>query len=146
MKAGKRIVLALAFLAVASGAQAHEMPATHGMLVFGQKQVYLSHLPMFHSPHDYQVIVAAEISPAAKAAYLDDQSLHPEVTVYTLVPEDFLLPEMIRHPKPFHADLYRGHFERGGTVIARQIEVRITQVVHFHQFDPQAQHPSAPEY
>jgi hypothetical protein len=30
---------------------------THGMLLFGEETLYLSHLPMFMSPHNFQVIL-----------------------------------------------------------------------------------------
>ena len=36
-------------------ADAQDPPDIHGMAVIGQKSVFLSHLPMFGSPHDYQV-------------------------------------------------------------------------------------------
>ncbi|WP_374080288.1 hypothetical protein [Bdellovibrio bacteriovorus] len=111
----------------------HSDPASiHGMLLFGKSQIYLSHLPMFHSPHDYQVILKAELSTQGKNAYLESLKSSSE-TVYTLVPESFNLPEMIKHPHSFKAQIYKGHFERGGVLIAENVTVNI-QVLYFKKF------------
>jgi hypothetical protein len=128
------------------GAQVHDHASVHGMLVVGHERVYLSHLPMFHSPHDYQVIAEAVLPPDALSVYLRDRAAHPEQKVYTLVPEPFVLPDMIAYPHPFSADLYRGHFEREGIVIARRISVRISHVIYSQQFDPGASHPAHLRY
>jgi hypothetical protein len=56
-------------------------PATHGMAVIGQKSVFLSHLPMFGSPHDYQVIVEAELTKTGadpQQVYFDDRKQNPD--------------------------------------------------------------------
>ena len=38
--------------------------ANHGMLLFGEQAAYLSHLPMFGSPHNYQAIFEVTLSKA----------------------------------------------------------------------------------
>jgi hypothetical protein len=119
--------------------------SVHGMAVVGNQKVYLSHLPMFHSPHNYQVILEVRLSPAAHSAYLKAKAGSNE-TLYTLVPQAFVLPEMTAHPQPFKADLYQGHFERGGAVIASGLTVTITQVLYFKKFVPGAQKPSQEKY
>lgn len=90
-----------------------DSPSVHGMLIFGQQKTYLSHLPMFHSPHDYQAIFEVNLSDEAKTLYREDQKSHPEETVYTWVPERFDLSTWPRSRRPILATLYRGHFERG---------------------------------
>jgi hypothetical protein len=128
--------LLLSILAGASALAAghHDHPSIHGMAVVGEETIYLSHLPMFHSPHDYQVIFEVNLNEKAKATYLASKRTFAE-TVYTIAPESFVLPEMVENPKPFHAALYRGHFERGGEAITDVI-ITITRVVHFKKFDP----------
>ncbi|TGE24872.1 hypothetical protein E5K00_06640 [Hymenobacter aquaticus] len=135
----------LLFGGLAAQAQHHspapastDRPGTHGMLVFGTTRVFASHLPMFHGPHHYQVVLELTLSDSAKAVYQASWQQFPGETVYTLEPEQFVLPEMVRQPRPFRATLYRGHFERGGTPIARQITVRIKQVLYFEQLNPKA--------
>jgi hypothetical protein len=125
---------------------AQDRPAVHGMLVVGMQKIYLSHLPMYHRPHDYQVIFEAGLSTGDKASYVQDRAAHPEETVYTLVPEPFVLPDLVGHPHPIHADLYRGHFERGGVPILQGITVGVESVIHFHKLDPQAPHPAVDKY
>lgn len=123
-----------------------DRPSTHGMLVFGTKgKVYVSHLPMFHSPHDYQLIAELELPAEAQAVYQRSVKETDE-KVYTLVPETFVLPEMVANPRPFSASLVRGHFERGGTEIAGEITVRLGKVLHFRKFEKKAMRPAQATY
>ncbi|WP_373990514.1 hypothetical protein [Duganella sp. BuS-21] len=50
----------------------------HGMVLFGGKKgLYASHLPMFHAPHDYQVILQLHVADAATdAGAIIKQGLH----------------------------------------------------------------------
>lgn len=113
-----------------------DAPNTHGMLVVGTDVLYLSHLPMFHSPHDYQLIFEAGLPDDVLARYRADAAAHGD-EVYTLVPsERWVLPETIREEASFIADLYRGHFERGGTPIRRGIPVAVKRIVQFRRFEP----------
>lgn len=141
----KVLTLLLALLPISSAARA-DRPATHGMLVLGDGPIYLSHLPMFHSPHDYQLLVEADLSGGALAAYRAHRQQHPGETVYALVPERFSLPEMVAHPRPFRATLFAGHFERGGQSIAENVEVRLVRRLHFRRFDPGAAKPALATY
>jgi hypothetical protein len=121
-----------------------DKPSVHGMLMVGTEHVYLSHLPMFHSPHDYQIILKAKTH--ALKIYQADKAAHPEEKLYTIEPETFVLPEMVKSPKPFKATIYRGHFERGGTPIATDVTFEIEEVVHFAKFDPKAGKPTHASY
>ncbi len=132
--------LILAFLSLT--AQAADRPSLHGMLLFGKKNtMYVSHLPMFHNPHDYQLIATLVVPREAQAAYQKSLSEHPEETVYTLVPETFVLPEMVKSPRPFQASLVRGHFERGGTEFVAKVTVSFGRIVHFRKFEPKDTKP-----
>lgn len=126
-------------------APAHDHPSVHGMLVVGTEKVYLSHLPMFHAPHDYQAILEVSLPVSAKHVYFESKAAHAE-KVYTLVPEAFVLPEMIKSPRPFKAKLYRGHFERGGTPLTGEVMVTIKQVVYFKKLNPATPRPVAMEF
>lgn len=131
-----KFLLALLFLTnLCTNTFAHDHPSVHGMLIVGKNTVYLSHLPMFHAPHDYQVIVEAEFSTEGKTAYLDNLESSSE-KIYTLVPEAFVLPEMIKNPRPFKAQIYKGHFERDGVLIAENVTVEIKKVIYFKKFNP----------
>jgi hypothetical protein len=120
-------------------------PATHGMLLFGEKKIYLSHLPMFSVPvHRYQVILEATLTKSGsdpQAAYVQDRSEHTNTKVYTFEPEPFVLPDLDpgnARRNSFKGTIFRGHFERGGEVIGSDVIVNVTRVIHFRQFDAQA--------
>ena len=136
-----------------------DRPSTHGMLMVGEETVYLSHLPMFMSPHDYQAILEVTLSDSGsdpQAMYVSDRRATGE-KVYTFVPERFVLTDLVS-PDPKHARLssftgipFRGHFEKGGQPLpvttpgqpgdgqGSPCRVNVTAVVHFHKFDPDAE-------
>jgi hypothetical protein len=112
-----------------------DKPSTHGMLLFGSEKIYVSHLPMFHSPHNYQIILELELSKSDKQKYVADKNKNNSYTTYTIEPEKFVLPDMVNNPKAFKVNLYRGHFERGGVEILKNITVKIVNVIYFKKFN-----------
>lgn len=130
-------------------------PFVHGMAIIGSETVFLSHLPMFMEPHDFQVILEASFdgrdSPA-QATYAQDRSDHPDQKLYTLEPQPFVLTDILPHGgtaprlESIRGDVYRGHFERFPSkgakreaLILQDVEVRVHRVIHGRQFtaDPQ---------
>src|SRR4029077_3625908 len=92
-------------------------PAGHGMLVIGLDTAFFYHLPMFMSPHDYQVILEGTLSKQGsdpQRTYRDDRKGHLKTSVYTFAPAPFVLPDLFppaHKLKKFRGDLFRGHFE-----------------------------------
>jgi hypothetical protein len=123
-----------------------DKPSTHGMMLMGSETIYASHLPMFHSPHDYQIILLLSFSKEEKAKYIADKKENPNETVYTLEPETFVLPEMVNVTKKFKANIYRGHFERGGKKFLENITVTIQEIVYFKKFDTKNTKPAKLQY
>jgi hypothetical protein len=126
-------------------AGAADSPSVHGMLLFGEKTAYLSHLPLFSmGVHRYQVILEVTLTKSgsdAQAAYAQDRRQHSNTKIYTFEPEPFVLPELDpRHSQrtSFKGNIFRGHFERGGVGINRDVTATVTRVIHFRKFDPQA--------
>jgi hypothetical protein len=125
----------------------HPEADVHGMLVVGEKQVFLSHLPMFgHPHHDVQAILSAQFSRDGgdpKQEYADDRRGSGE-RVYTLEPRLFFLDSIAHHGPGeecmcvFQGNIYRGHFERQGTNILRDVTVTVNRVIQFRRFDPDA--------
>lgn len=125
--------------------------AVHGMAIVGEKTVYLSHLPMFMSPHDYQVILEATFTDHGsdpQAVYAEDRQTHPHEKLYTLEPRRLVLPDLFpsdpnQPPRlnSFRGNVYRGHFEKlaGAAIeeawIGRDITVNVANVVHARKFD-----------
>lgn len=135
--------------------QLHDQPpghgqarGIHGMLVFGgqhtdsqfRSPVYVSHLPMFMHPHEFQVI--ARVSGTAAGIYGDFVAHFGTSTIYTFKPEPFSIDEL--DPSgggpartSIAGTLFRGHFERGGEPIGAGVSVDIEQIVHFRRFSPE---------
>ncbi|WP_316839453.1 hypothetical protein [Pedobacter gandavensis] len=123
-----------------------DKPNTHGMLLMGTETIYAEHLPMFRTPHDYQVILELEFSKEAVKKYRKDRAAYPAELVYTIEPETFVLPEMVNHTKVFKANVYRGHFERGGTKFIDTVTFKIKKVIYYKQFDKNQQRPENLQY
>jgi hypothetical protein len=124
---------------------ASDPAATHGMLLFGTDEVYLSHLPMFHRPHDYQVILKVDLPATIQKSYLEDRRKNPKEKIYTFVPTSFVLPTLKDKPFALEGSIYRGHFERGGTEILKNVKTGIPKILEFKKLDAAAT-LSAPEY
>ena len=148
---------------VKTEAQSHEMHedslGTHNMLVFGDKKIYLSHLPMFDgvnedkteftAPHRYQVILEVSFLKGGQnlqSIYNDDRRKNAGVRIYTLNPERFVLPRLgLGSPQSpllsgFKAKIFRGHLEKGGQVVAglENVDVKLNRIVHYRKFNPNA--------
>jgi hypothetical protein len=127
------------------------------MLVVGHRDVYLSHLPMFHGEHAAQVILQADLRKSGvdvNALYFKDRASHPKVNMYTLQPEtQFVLSELftpsVANPTRNKFDgqsLFRGHLERpGNEVIAEKFTVFVRRVVYANRL-PAASRPAALTY
>lgn len=117
----------------------HEEPP-HNMMIVGEKSVFLSHLPMFMTPHNFQVILEATFTSGGKNVqeiYTKDRQSHRETKMYTLAPEEsFKLPTLFTPSPPsrnsFKGTILRGHLERGGEKIEglTNIDVNVKRVVY----------------
>jgi hypothetical protein len=160
---GAAALVGTAFLREARGQTALAAPhqhrgdiATHNMLVVGQKAVFLSHLPMFKeedaegnlvaTPHRFQAVLEAAFTRGNSAQpqtdYAADRARHRDTKIYMLNPrETFKLADLVasRPRRSFKGTIFRGHFERDGKVaVLNDVDVMVRNVVHFHEFDPQA--------
>jgi hypothetical protein len=118
----------------------------HGMLVLGGQRtdtalrspVYVSHLPMFSSPHDFQVIL--RVGGEAAGTYGDFVADFGLDQIYTFEPEEFSIDELDPSAAggaartSFGGTLYRGHFERGGSEIATEVSFEVEQAIHYRRF------------
>lgn len=91
----------------------------HGMLLFTDGvQLFASHLPMFHAPHDVQVVLKVRLVDEFMQRRLVDMLWQEPSSYWTLEPELFdlnrLAPAAQQPLRQFQATLYQGHFERGG--------------------------------
>ena len=153
--------------ALSSAFQHEDCPNIHNMLVFGEKTIYLSHLPMFDrltpnkgdyaSPHRYQAILEASFQRNGKdlqSIYSADRGKNPSVRIYTLNPNQFILPRLVSGDPDgapfteFKAKVFRGHLEKGGQVVPGLdgVNVKVNRIVHFRMFEPQADKPVELKY
>lgn len=93
----------------------HSYMGSHGMALIslpnGDTLAY--HMALYAKPHDFQLLYKLVLSEEQKAHI----NRH---TLQTLLPDNFDLQRLIRGEKlEISADLYAGHFERGGEKIAR---------------------------
>lgn len=131
------LFVSTAALLISSLAQA-DPPSVHGMLLFGNQSDYASHLPMFHSPHDYQLILKLKLTDAPGAGVLATYRSHQArgETLFTIEPEVMDLTQVINgDKKTFRAQLYLGHFERGGKPIGK-IQVGVEKIVFSSKLKP----------
>jgi len=120
----------------------HRM-GVHGMVLFGSgARLYASHIPMFQRPHDRQLVIAVSLSHPELAAGRDSSD-----GTYTLEPERFDLDALAEgRLKQFKATLYRGNFEAGGTVLHRDVTIRVEAVEQVRPLDAAAAEPSEASY
>jgi hypothetical protein len=146
--------------------QPEDAPATHNMLVVGEKAVYLSHLPMFRrlddtktsyvTPHRYQVLLEATFNSGDKdlsSLYMEDRAKNSGVKIYTMGPNaDFVLPQVGASAgtplRSFTGTIFRGHLENGGQAVNKleDITINVKRVIHFRQFNPRDTKPTQLEY
>lgn len=143
-------LLALFFLATPIGAaekhshihalNAQQMPESlglHGMLLFGSEDgLFASHLPMFHAPHNAQVVFKLSLEDKAVEAWVVDELTKADALPYwTIIPQTMDLVKLNpAHPEAinrFTADIASGHFERGGVTQRTQQTINIEQMLIF---------------
>lgn len=111
----------------------------HGMAVFGGAEgLYASHLPMFHTPHDSQVIIRFHLADAQLDHSLRT-TLAQHAKLWTLAPEKFdllrLSPKHATPLKQFSASFFDGHFERGGAEKFTNAQVVVDEVLFFKRLN-----------
>ena len=154
------VAVGLAFIPVAAQAETNVVPQAcgddpraatqgiHGMALFGGADgLWVSHLPLFIDPprfmhpHDRQVYVEIALAnPALDRTMRAKLAAKP--ALWTVRPEDFqlvcLLPGNPLQLKQFNADLFEGHFERGGIRRQMGVTVKVMRVIENHRVDSKA--------
>jgi hypothetical protein len=136
----RRRAFALAALLPAFARADETAMGGHGMAVFGGREgLYASHLPMFHAPHDTQLLLRFHLADAAADRALRE-TLAREPKLWTFDPEPFDLlrfaPGHARPLREFQARFFEGHFERGGRPQPAEQRVVVDEVLLFRRLDP----------
>jgi hypothetical protein len=145
----KRFLFAL-LMSFTTMAPAASTYAEHGMTLFGGKDgLYASHLPMFHAPHDYQVVLQIRLADPARDRALRER-LDGKTTLWTIAPEKFeidrLAPGAGNPLKEFKADMVLGHFEQGGKVQMAGVTAIVDKVLLYRQLSPEMHQAKALRY
>jgi hypothetical protein len=122
----------------------HSTMGVHGMLLFGEEPLYLSHLPMFESPHNFQVILEVGFDDAVREVLRADSKTSGD-DMHTFEPVEFPITELDPSGDgpartSIEGTIFHGHFERGGRPIARDVTAEVRDVVYFAELDMQAHH------
>ena len=101
----------------------------HGMvLVSHSSKIYASHLPLYHKPHDYQILYKLDVKDVALVQLVRDMPM------VTIKPEKFNLQRLIRgETLSLKADVYEGHFEREGMVVYKDMTLNFDKQLYVRQ-------------
>ncbi|MBV8123058.1 MAG: hypothetical protein JOY60_14455 [Burkholderiaceae bacterium] len=129
-----------------------EMPTpsrfgTHGMVLFGGFEgLYTSHMPMFHGPHDVQAVFRVRIAAPSLDARLRRTLARAHVH-WSIEPEPFDLdraaPDAADRLPGWRANVFEGHFERGGLRRYENVSFVVEQTPIFSILDP---HPRVADH
>ena len=103
----------------------------HGMALFSKSSsIYASHLPLYMKPHDVQLIYKIENKDLALLQMVRDGDL------VTIKPKPFNLQRLMRGEKMvLKADVYSGHFERGGMLVYEDIPITFAKLLYVRKMD-----------
>lgn len=107
------LLLCLPLLLAAQTPHQHDYTGSHGMvLLAANDRLLVSHLPLYRPPHDYQLVYEVTLPADTQDMVL---TALQQNKLLTLLPADFDLRQMINASVfSVNADIYLGHFERGG--------------------------------
>ncbi len=103
----------------------------HGMALVTQgSSIYASHLPRYKKPHNVQLLYKLDNNDLAVLQTVRDSQL------ITIKPKPFNLQRLMRGDKMIiQADLYAGHFERGGMLVYENISLSFDKQMYVRTFD-----------
>lgn len=103
----------------------------HGMVLVNQgSSIYASHFPRYKKPHNVQLLYKLDNNDLAVLQTVRDSQF------ITIKPKPFNLQRLMRGEKMvIQADLYAGHFERGGMLIYENISLSFDTQMYVRTFD-----------
>ncbi|THC45300.1 hypothetical protein [Massilia sp. Mn16-1_5] len=141
MHFARRLLVLFLFLLPFQLAAREPSHGVHGMVLFGGSEgLYASHLPLFHAPHDNQVVLKVRFADPALERAMRTR-LDGKTALWTLEPEAFALhrlaPDSARPLENFRANVVEGHFEREGVTRERDAALVVEKVLLYRTLSPQ---------
>lgn len=102
----------------------------HGMaLVTHSSSIYASHMPLYHKPHNVQIIYKIDTKSIPLIQLVRDNNL------VTIKPHKFNLQRLMRGEKmTINADVYMGHFERDGMLVYKNMPITFAKQLYVRDF------------
>jgi hypothetical protein len=103
----------------------------HGMVLMSNgRALFASHLPNYNQPHNAQILYSVDVDDAALLNLVRDADL------VTIRPKPFNLQQLIRGDAlNLEADVYMGHFERGGSLTFKNMEITLKEQLYLRMLD-----------
>lgn len=124
---------------------------THTSVLVGVDELFMSHLPLYGAPHNFQAIFRVTLDQASKDTYNADQIATGE-PLYTFFPGQFSFSDLIDELETTgsfdipNSRIFRGHAERGGTQITNNSTFTVTKALHFRVINPNDADPADGRY
>ena len=114
----------------------------HGMVLVTQgSNIYASHLPLYKKPHNVQLLYKLDDYGMAVLQTVRDGQL------ITIKPKPFNLQRLMRGEKMvIQADLYAGHFERGGMLVYENISLSFNKLLYVRTLNDMKPSSNEQEY
>lgn len=103
----------------------------HGMVLMNNAStIFAYHLPLYHKPHDVQLLYKLDVKNIALVHLVRDNDM------VTIKPKPFNLQRLMRGEKvALEADIYIGHFERDGMLVYKNMTLNFAEQLYMRKLD-----------
>lgn len=103
----------------------------HGMVLMNKSStIFAYHLPLYHKPHDVQLLYKLDVKDVALMQLVRDNDM------VTIKPKPFNLQRLMRGEKvALEADVYTGHFERDGMLVYKNMALNFAEQLYVRKLD-----------
>ena len=111
----------------------HGRMGSHGMAVIGKNHLLLHHMPLYRPPHDRQILTPATFADKEIRTAFEKWRQSYDGLI-SILPENFDLdrldPDSSNAIGSFAADIYEGHFERGGQIKFKSVKFQLGKPIY----------------
>ena len=138
----KALIISLFFTMFSSYSVAESVPeelppldpayvGVHGMVLMNKAStIFAYHLPLYHKPHDVQLLYKLDVKNVALVHLVRDNDM------VTIKPKPFNLQRLMRGEKiALEADIYIGHFERDGMLVYENMTLNFAKQLYVRKLE-----------